>query len=264
MLLLKKRKKSEYLEVLFEYRNKAYGAYILRKGYNAAVNRGLILAIAIVLIPLGIYSYILWYPSDNEMVYYPYIGNVQMYNDLISPSDLQRLTKQVKPLVVENNSSLVTPEDQEPLEKKKGQVVPDTTVSKPDTISNASSRNGLPGDTAQAGSTDVFYSVEVMPQFPGGIAALQRFISENIRSADVMKPGVSGTVKICFYVRKDGYVDNVKVIKSVDPLLDAEAVRVIRLMPRWTPGYHHGRPVIVMFSIPITFRPVNSQPIKFK
>jgi TonB family protein len=104
--------------------------------------------------------------------------------------------------------------------------------------------------------------VEVMPQFPGGIAALQRFLRENLRSADALKRGISGTVKLCFYIRKDGFVDNVKVIKSIDPLLDAEAVRVIRLMPRWTPGYHRGRPVIVMFSIPITFMPSNSQPKK--
>jgi periplasmic protein TonB len=261
LLKLKKFKQSEYLEVVFEFRNKAYGAYPLRKGYDAAVSKGLYITIALVLIPLGIYCYYLWYPSEREMIYSPYIGNVQMYNDLISPSEIQRLTKQLKPLVVENSSSLVTPEKLEPVNKKKGQVVPDSTVTKSDSISSSTSRNGLPGDTAQSGSTDVFYSVEVMPQFPGGIAALQRYISENIRSAEAMKPGASGTVKICFYVRKDGFVDNVKVIKSVDPLLDAEAVRVIRLMPRWTPGYHHGRPVIVMFSIPITFMPVSS-PIK--
>jgi len=255
MLPLIKRKKSEYLEALFEFRNKAYGAYILRKGYDAAVNRGLLIALAIVLIPLGIYCYILWNPSGDEMVYSPYIGNVEMYNDLISPSELQRLTKIAKPLVVENNNSLVTPDEQEPIDKKKGQVVPDTLVTKSDSISNSSSRNGLPGDTAQAGSTDIFYSVEVMPQFPGGMDALKRYISANGHTpADASKRGVTGTVKLCFYVRKDGFVDNVKVIKSVDPLLDAEAVRVVRLMPRWTPGYHHGRPVIVMFSIPITFR----------
>jgi len=258
MLKLITRKKSEYLEVLFEYRNKAYGAYILRKGYNTAVNRGLIVALAIVLIPLGIYCYFLWYPSEGEMVYSPYIGNVQMYNDLISPSEFQRLTKQLKPQVVENSTSLVTPEEKEPVDKKKGQVVPDSLVTKSDTIASSSSKNGVPGDSAQAGSTDIFYSVEVMPQFPGGLAALQRYISENVRyPADALKRGISGTVKIYFYIRKDGFVDNVKIIKSVDPLLDAEAARVIRLMPRWTPGYHHGRPVIVMFKIPIVF---NTQP----
>ena len=249
-----KSKKSEYLEVLFEYRNKAYGAYIHRKGYAAAVNRGLLIAIAIILIPLGIYCYLLWFSSDGEMVYSPYTGNVQMYNDLISPSEFQRLTKQLKPQVIENNVSLVTPEEEEPVDKKKGQVVPDSLVTKSDTIANASPKNGLPGDSAQVGSTDIFYSVEVMPQFPGGIAALQRYISDNVRyPADALKRGISGTVKIYFYIRKDGYVDNVKVIKSVDPLLDAEAARVIRLMPRWTPGYHHGRPVIVMYNIPIVF-----------
>lgn len=256
---IKKIKKSEYLEVFFEFRNKDYGAYVLRKGYDAAVNRGLLFALAIVLIPLGIYCYTLWYSSD-EMIYSPYMGHVEMYNDLISPSEFQRMAKQLKPQVVENNTSLTTPDEQEPVDKKKGQVVPDSTVTKSDTISSASSRNGLPGDSSQAGSTDIFYSVEVMPQFPGGMEALRRYISTNVRyPADALKRGISGTVKIYFYIRKDGYVDNVKVIKSVDPMLDAEAVRVVRLMPRWTPGYHHGRPVIVMFKIPISF---SAQPLK--
>jgi periplasmic protein TonB len=254
MLPFIRRKKSEYLEVLFEYRNKAYGAYVHRKGYDAALNRGLLISLAIILIPLGIYCYFLWFPGNDEMVYSPYIGNVQMYNDLISPSEFQRLSKQLKPQVIENNTSLVTPDNEEPSEKKKGPVVPDTLVTKSDTISNSSSKNGLPGDSAQAGSSDLFLSVEVMPQFPGGITALHRFISDNVRyPADALKRGISGTVKIYFYIRKDGYVDNVKVIKSVDPLLDAEAVRVIRLMPRWTPAYHHGRPVIMMYTIPIVF-----------
>jgi periplasmic protein TonB len=253
----KKLKNREYLEAFFEHRNKSYGAYNLRKGYDAAVNRGLLIAIAIVLIPLGIYCYSLWYSSD-EMVYSPYMGHVEMYNDLISPSEFQRINKLVKPRIVEENTSLETPDEKKPVEKKKGQVVPDSTITKSDTISNASSRNGLPGDSSQMGSTDIFYAVEVMPKFPGGMAALSRYISDNVRyPADALKRGISGTVKIYFYIRKDGFVDNVKVIKSVDPLLDAEAVRVIRLMPRWTPGYHHGRPVIVMFKIPIVF---NAQP----
>lgn len=254
MLSLIKRKYSEYLEVLFEHRNKEYGAYILRKDYPAALNAGLFLAILTVLIPVMIYAYTLWYSGDDTMTYYPYIGQVQMYNDLVSPAELEQLTKQLKPAVTENNASLVTPDDQNPVNKKKGQVVPDSLVEKSDTISNSSARNGVVGDTTQKGSGDIYYSVEVNPQYPGGPSAMQRFIRTNARYLEeVIKRGISGTVLISFHIRKDGYVDKVVVIKGIDPMQDAEAVRAVKLMPRWKPAYHHGNPVEIICRIPITF-----------
>ena len=265
MLSLIRRKYSEYLEVLFEYRNKEYGAYKLRKEYPAALNTGLFIAIIIVLVPVFIYAYILWYPDDDTMTYYPYIGQVQMYNDLVSPAELQLLAKQQKPAVIENDASLMTPDDQNPVNKKKGPVQPDSLVKESDSITSSSVRNGISGDTTQAGSGDIFYSVEVMPQFPGGPTAMQLFISDNVRyPADAVKRGASGTVKITFHILKDGYVDKVFILQSLDPLLDAEAVRVIRLMPRWKPAYHHGKPVEIICAIPITFNPSGNQPNKMK
>ena len=264
MLSFIKRKYSDYLEVLFENRNKEYGAYILRKEYHAALNTGLFIAILAVLIPVFIYAYSLWYSNDT-MTYYPYIGQVQMYNDLVSPAELEQLSKQQKPAVNENNASLVTPDDQIPLNKKKGPVLPDSLVKKSDSISSSSARNGVIGDTTQKGSGDIYYSVEVMPQYPGGPTAMQRFISENVRyPADAVKRGAAGTVKITFHILKDGYVDKVFVLKGLDPYLDAEAVRVIRLMPRWKPAYHHGKPVEIICAIPITFNSSGSQPNNLK
>jgi len=265
MLSFIKRKYSDYLELLFEHRNKEYGAYILRKEYHAALNTGLIIALLTVLVPVLIYAYILWYPDDDIQTYYPYIGQVQMYNDLVSPAELQLLTKQLKPAVIENNASLITPDDQNPLNKKKGPVLPDSLAEESDTITSSSARNGISGDTMQKGSGDIFYAVEVMPQFPGGPAAMQRFISDNVRyPSDAIKRGASGTVKISFHILKDGYVDKVFVLQNLDPLLDAEAVRVIRLMPRWKPAYHHGKPVEIICAIPITFSPSGNQPNRMK
>ena len=253
MLSLLKRKYSDYLELLFEHRNKEYGAYVLRKEYHAALNAGLLIAILVVIIPVFIYAYSLWYSNDT-MTYYPYIGQVQMYNDLVSPAELQQLTKQKKPAITENNASLVTPDDQLPLNKKKGQVVPDSLVKKSDSITSSSARNGITGDTTQKGSGDIYYSVEVNPQFPGGPSAMQRYISTNVRYLeDAVKRGVSGKVILSFHILKDGYVNKVFVIKGLDPILDAEAVRVIRLMPRWKPAYHHGNPVEVICTVPINF-----------
>ena len=251
-----KRKYIEYLEVLFENRNKEYGAYVLRKEYPAALNAGLFIAVLTVTIPLIIYAYALWYPASDTMTYYPYIGQVQMYNDLISPAELQQLSKQQKPAISETAAALVTPDDQNPLNKKKGPVIPDSLVKVSDSLAGSSVRNGVQGDTTQKGSGDVYYSVEVMPQFPGGPTAMQRFISDNVRyPAEAVKRGASGTVKLTFHILKDGYVDKVFILQKLDPLLDAEAVRVIRLMPRWKPAYHHGKPVEIICAIPITFSP---------
>jgi periplasmic protein TonB len=253
------RKYNDYLEVLFEHRNKEYGAYILRKEYPAALNSGLFIAVMIVLIPVFIYAYTLWFPSGETMTYYPYIGQVQMYNDLISPEELKQLSRQQKPAIVENNAALVTADDQNPANQKKGPVIPDSLVS--DSLSSSASRNGIVGDTTLPGSGDIYFSVEVMPQFPGGPVAMQRFISANVRyPAEAVKRGAAGTVKLTFHILKDGYVDKVFVLQSLDPMLDAEAVRVIRLMPRWKPAYHHGKPVEIICAIPITFNPTTGQP----
>lgn len=265
MLSFIKRKYSDYLEVLFEHRNKEYGAYKLRKEYPAALNTGLFIAILVVLIPVFIYAYILWYSNEDTMTYYPYIGQVQMYNDLISPAELQQLAKQQRPAVLETAASLVTPDDQTPVNKKKGPVLPDSLVKDSDSISSSSARDGISGDTTLSGSSDIYYSVEVMPQFPGGPSAMQRFISDNVRyPAEAIKRGASGTIRISFHILKDGYVDKVFVVKGLDPMLDAEAIRVIRLMPRWKPAFHHGKPVEIICSIPITFNPSASQPNKMK
>lgn len=251
--------------MLFEYRNKEYGAYKLRKEYPAALNTGLFIAILVVLLPVFIYAYILWHPNDDSLTYYPYIGQVQMYNDLISPAELQQIAKQQKPAVIENNASLITPDDQNPVNKKKGQVLPDSLVKESDSITSSLARNGISGDTTLKGSSDIYYSVEVMPQFPGGPSAMQRFISDNVRyPSDAIKRGASGTIRISFHILKDGYVDKVFVLKGLDPMLDAEAIRVIRLMPRWKPAYHHGKAVEIICAIPITFNPSASQPGKMK
>ena len=102
---------------------------------------------------------------------------------------------------------------------------------------------------------DVFDVVEVMPQFPGGVQELFSFLSKTVKyPAEAEKAGTQGRVIATFVVRKDGSISDVHIVKSVDPLLDAEALRVINAMPAWTPGTQNGKPVNVKYTIPITFR----------
>jgi len=103
--------------------------------------------------------------------------------------------------------------------------------------------------------TKVFDVVEQMPSFPGGPAELMAFLSKNIKYPVVAEEnGVQGRVIVTFVVEKDGSITDVRVVKSVDPSLDKEAQRVVKSMPRWIPGKQNGAAVRVKYTVPVTFR----------
>lgn len=109
---------------------------------------------------------------------------------------------------------------------------------------------------AQPKDDDKAYDVvEEMPQFPGGPAALMKFLGENIKyPKDAPKTSGSARVIVSFTVEKDGSVTNVAVMKPASPAFDNEAVRVVSSMPKWTPGKRNGKPVRVKYAIPVVFR----------
>ena len=101
----------------------------------------------------------------------------------------------------------------------------------------------------------VLVSVEEMPQFPGGDEELMKYIGSNLKYPTVAQEmGIEGRVALRFVVNKNGEVGNVEVLRSLDPLCDKEAVRVIKGMPRWIPGRQGGRAVAVYYTIPILFK----------
>ena len=129
-----------------------------------------------------------------------------------------------------------------------------------DTFAVALSYDTIPGETYTAVGTyepvqgDVFDVVEEMPQYPGGPQALFKFLSENVKyPAEAEKAGIQGRVILTFVVEKDGSISKPTVVKSVDPLLDAEAVRVISAMPNWKPGKQNGKVVRVKYTVPLSF-----------
>ena len=102
---------------------------------------------------------------------------------------------------------------------------------------------------------EVYDMVETMPEFPGGIGKLMEYVAMNVRyPKEAEEKGIQGRVIATFVVEKDGCITNVEISKSVDPALDAEALRVINAMPKWTPGTQDGGPVRVKFTIPVSFR----------
>lgn len=101
---------------------------------------------------------------------------------------------------------------------------------------------------------DVYIIVENMPTFPGGDEALRNFVANNIQYPDEARAKhIQGRVFVCFVIGLTGAVQDVKIARSVHPLIDAEAIRVVKSMPKWTPGQHRGKTVKVSYTIPINF-----------
>ncbi len=101
----------------------------------------------------------------------------------------------------------------------------------------------------------IFEVVEQMPDFPGGMAALMQFLGKNIKYPTIAQEnGTQGRVIVQFVVNRDGSIVDPRVVKSVDPYLDKEALRVIGTMPKWKPGMQRGKPVRVKYTVPVMFR----------
>lgn len=116
----------------------------------------------------------------------------------------------------------------------------------------------IPPTIEEKGTVDdnrVYDAVEEMPAFPGGQAAFMNYLSSNMKyPKDCQEAGIQGRVVVQFVIGKDGRIMNARVIKSVHPSLDKEALRVVNSMPRWTPGKQKGKPVSVTYTVPLMFR----------
>lgn len=103
--------------------------------------------------------------------------------------------------------------------------------------------------------SDVVRTVEQLPEFPGGMVAFMKWLTRNLHyPVQAQQQRIEGRVVVSFIVNKDGSIASPKVVKSADPLLDSEALRVIRMMPRWKPGILDEKPCRTMFAIPINFK----------
>ena len=114
---------------------------------------------------------------------------------------------------------------------------------------------GLQKETGEDQSEKIYDVVKQMPEFPNGHAALFEYLSKSIQyPEEARKNSIQGRVIATFVVEKDGSISNARVVRSIDPSLDAEALRVINSMPNWTPGTQEGEPVRVKYTVPVTFK----------
>ena len=120
--------------------------------------------------------------------------------------------------------------------------------------------------TTHAQQTDtpcskVYQVVEQMPQFPGGQAAMMKFIADSLRYPSVAcEHRIEGRVVVQFVVDCEGNILNPSVVRGIDPLLDKVAIRVVKLMPKWIPGRQNGKPVSVVCLVPIRFKEYEGKP----
>lgn len=132
----------------------------------------------------------------------------------------------------------------------------DSTVNKPvEKIDETAVIGRIPEKDTTPKARTVFEVVEKMPEYPGGMSAMMAFINKNIKyPAEAQKTKAQGRVVIQFIVDTEGNIIEPKVIQSVDPLLDAEAIRLTAIMPKWKPGMQRGQAVNVKYTVPIVFR----------
>jgi periplasmic protein TonB len=243
----------EFDEIIFENRNKAYGAYILRKNYKSVASFSILAGVALVVILVLSLTVnpeeVTATPRTNQVVIIKtqaYKPDFEIPKPEKAPARIENLIRNLKPVVTDDTSKVTDyiPTVEEIIETNKNPDVNDT------------------GRVYKEITNDVIpfveeprVFVEEMPEFPGGAGELLRFVMGNIiYPEDALQNNIQGKVFIKFVVNKDGSVDRIEVTKGVDPALDKEAVRVIGLLPKFNPGKQNGVPVPVWFTIPVAFK----------
>ncbi|MDY5671041.1 MAG: energy transducer TonB [Segatella copri] len=271
----------KWVDMVFAGKNKEYGAYQLRKGTSGRnIKALLILVIAAALVG----GFLAWKVIEQKQA-----EEQQAYMEAMELAKLQQQAKkeekkkeQVKPKIEPKKEIPVARETQKftaPVIKKDELVKEENQVKQMDKLDDkvavgSEDKEGVKDRTVEAVrseiavaapppppapkpevATKVFDVVEEMPSFPGGNAALMSYLNSNTKYPVVAQEnGVQGRVIISFVVERDGSISDVKVARSVDPSLDREAQRVVKSMPRWTPGKQNGQTVRVKYTVPVVFR----------
>jgi len=253
----------DFDDLVFENRNKEYGAYQLRRKYFSNVIIGLIfsilLACLITIIPFltvlstekVIYSGSRYIPVTINLLEPP--KEVIIMPPAPAPSILPKvkeMAKYVAPEVVDT----LTP-DQSTQISNDELLLSSNDTSLIETGKGSGLDLLLTGN--ETGLDDPFIFVETMPTFQGGgISKFQEWVRRRTNyPQEAIDNRISGTVILSFIVEKDGFVSNVTVLKGVNPILDNEARNVISASPKWSPGKQRGQPVRIRYVIPINFAP---------
>ena len=266
-----------WTDLVFENRNQAYGADVLRKGTG---KRNVIAILAVILLAIACQIGLTLKNIADEAA-----AKRQAMQEAVELSALEQKKEakvERKEVVKQENVEKVVEKVKSSVKftapeiKKDNEVRPEDEMKSQEEIMSSKlsvgsfdvKGNDEGGEVLKAKEViatepvkpkeeenKVFDVVEQMPSFPGGNAALMNYLSQNIKYPVIAEEnGIQGRVIVQFVVGKDGHISDVRVAKSVDPSLDKEAVRVVKGMPRWIPGKQNGQAVTVRYTLPVTFR----------
>ena len=266
-------------DMVFEGRNQAYGAFLLRRLYHRHLTAAITLASAVCLLLVGVPFMVerLWptafvippVPDAVVLVVKPVILP-KLEQKPVAPPTRARVQPPVVvppvtetvPVVVPETKKIIAPPKEVPLPAVMPAVGPVGGTGEEGTLPD-----GVPGGNGTAGngtdtgpvdasaSTAPFTYVEAMPAFVGGEEALRKYLQHNLRyPPEALRNGIAGKVFVSFVVSATGAITDVEVVKGLGYGADAEAKRVISAMPAWTPGRQNHRAVAVRYTLPITFR----------
>lgn len=268
----------KWVDMVFDGKNKSYGAFQLRKGTSGRNIKSLIILVIAAALVGG---FLAWKVIEQKQA-----EQQAAYMEAMELSKLQKEAKKqekkevVKPKVEPKKEIPVARQTQKftaPVIKKDELVKEENQIKQMDklddkvavgtenhegtkdrnveAVRNDIAVNTPPPAPKEEVTNKVFDVVEVMPSFPGGPSALLSYLSSHTKYPVVAQEnGVQGRVTVSFVVERDGSITDVHVVRSVDPSLDREAARVVRTMPNWQPGKQNGSAVRVKFNVPVQFK----------
>jgi periplasmic protein TonB len=272
---------SDFLDILFDGRNKDYGAYDLRRSQDRRVRNAIICTASLALVIMGGYVVSSRLQAAELRIPRTLVGDVITIRDIKQPKEKPVVTppppahvsapppaaasiKSVTPTIIADDK--VRPEDEMPkLDSIGNKTIALATNAGDVDGADIGSLLGRPGGTGlvvegptggNGRSRDtVFDFVEVMPSFPGGEAALARFLRDNVHYPNMAAENeVQGRIYVQFVVDWDGNITGVKTIGAqVGAGLEEEAMRVVKKMPKWKPGRQNGQSVSVSYNLPVSF-----------
>lgn len=252
--------KDQWLEIVFEGRNKVYGAYELRKSNPKTTVRALVIgsllfgfAIAapllINMIPKGGDDTTL----DQKIVTVKLPPKEQPKENIPPPPPPPPKVDQVKfvkPVVAKAEEITEEPPKIVELEKKK--IGSETIKGDPDAELTVEPVGNGPADIVDDNNIYSNAGIEVKPEFPGGMAKFYKYVGNNYRSPE--EEGLAGKVYVTFVVEKDGSLTDIKVVRDIGFGTGKEAIRVLKSCPKWNPGEQNGKKVRVLYSLPINIQ----------
>lgn len=255
-----------WVDLLFKDRNQEYGAYELRKDSSRRHRLGIIAAIVLLVLVIFVpilYKQIVEKVKDRN-VEVTTLSNIEIEKKVEKPKDII-IEKPAPPLKssIKFTPPVIKPDEEvqedEQIKTQEELINTDVNISVAD-VKGTDEENGQDiGDlnnmiVGEDTTSTPYAVVEQMPEFPGGEAALQRYLHNSVKYPNIaMENGIQGKVYVGFVVERNGSISNVRIARGVDASLDKEAMRVVRMMPKWIPGKQNGEPVRVSFTAPINF-----------